>query len=100
MVRAVRHPQEFAIFNPLTDQIGHNSSEVFMTWVGKEASGVRQHTNKVAKQTQIGQRRHLFFHSGFIIIKPPCRTVLDLADRIGILEASNDCSNQFIICWV
>ena len=85
---------------PTADQLTHDPSEVFMSWIGKKTSGVCEHSDKIAQQAQICQRSHLFHHAGLVVIKPPCGPLLDLSNGIAVLEAADDRTDDFIICRV
>ena len=90
----------FSVFNPSSDQFAEYSSKVLMSRIRKEASGICQHSYKVSKQTKICQRCHLFHHTGLVIVEPPCRSLLNLTDCIGILETSQNSSQCLIIIWI
>ena len=38
----------FALIDPTTDEITHNTAEIFMSRIGHKASGVSQHTDKAS----------------------------------------------------
>ncbi len=68
-----------------------------MSWIGEEASGVRQHSDKAGKQADIRERGQLRGHSRFVIIEPPGAAVLQLAYRRGILETSDNTVDHGVV---
>ena len=71
-----------------------------MSGVGKEASGVGQHTDKVAQAAQVSQTGHLVDHAGLVVIEPPSRALLNLACSLCTLEASDDGADSSVVVGV
>ena len=70
-----------------------------MSGVGKETSGVGQHTDEVSKASQVSERGHLLGHAGLVIVEPPCGALLDLTGEL-LLETADDGSDGSIIIWI
>ena len=68
-----------------------------MPGIAQEGTGIRQHTDKVPQQTQVCQNRHLFLHTGLVVIEPPGRAVLHLAGNRAVLEASDNSTQLGIV---
>ena len=79
----------FAIFHPSAKQIAQDSAEILVTGVTEQAAGVCKHTDKIAKDTQVGKTNELVFHTDFVVIKPPSRAVLDFAGNFIALICAN-----------
>ena len=90
----------FALVNPLTDNVTHNTSEVFVSGVGNKGTAIRKHTNEVGKRTEVSKSHHLCFHAVSLVVKPPAGAELDLAGNCRILEASEHCAENVVILGV
>ena len=60
--------RELTALYPVTDQVAQDTTEVLMSGVGQEASGVGQHTHESGQVAQISQGDHLIMHAGLVII--------------------------------
>lgn len=67
-----------------------------MSGVGKETSGVGQHTDEVSKASQVSERGHLLGHAGLVIVEPPCGALLDLSWEL-LLETADDSADGGVI---
>ena len=92
--------RELSVFNKLAEQLTENTSEIFVTSVGKEASGVGKHSYKACKVAEVAERNKLVTHTCLVVVKPPSRAVLDFAYGFGALEAAEDCADSLIIVRV
>ena len=86
-----------AILDPLADDVAQDAAEVIVTGVAQEAAAVGQHTHKVAQQAKACQTGHLLFHADLVVVEPPCRTVLDLARHLAVLEAAQNGADLCIV---
>ena len=68
-----------------------------MPCVRKKTPGIRQHSDKIAKKPQICKRCHLVNYSLFIVVEPPCASLLDLSGASFILKTTDDSANYRII---
>ena len=89
-----------SIFYPAANEITHDSSEILMSCIGQKASRIGEHSNEIAKQSKTCQRSHLIDHTLFVIVKPPCTSLLDLAGNLCSLETSEDRSDRLVIIWI
>ena len=89
-----------AVLYPAAYQLTHDAAEVLVAGVRKEASGVGEHANEVAKAAQVCQTGHLGGHTLLVIIEPPCGALLQLAHYCRILEASQDSADGSIVIGV
>lgn len=71
-----------------------------MPGIGQEASGIREHSYKIAEYAKIGKGCQLFGHARLMVVEPPRRAMLDLSGRSGILEASDDRTNDSVVVGV
>ena len=71
-----------------------------MPGIGQETSGIREHSHKITEHAKIGKGCHLFGHACLMVVEPPCRAMLDLPGRAGILEASDDRTDDRIVVRV
>ena len=60
-----------------------------MSCIGEETSGIGEHAYEIREHSHICQRGHLFYHSGFVVIEPPRRAMLQFAHGGSILEAAD-----------
>ena len=88
------------VFHPVSDLIAENPAEIFVAREGEEAAGVGQHANEGREHADAGKRRKLGFHAVFVIVEPPCGTLLDLCNSSGILETSKDRTDGLVIVWI
>lgn len=44
-------PWQFTVFNILTQKVAQDSSKIFVSWKGQEASGVGEHSDKATQET-------------------------------------------------
>ena len=64
------------VFHPVSDLIAENPAEIFVAREGEEAAGVGQHADEGGEHADAGKRRKLGFHAVFVIVEPPCGTML------------------------
>ena len=91
---------EFSVFHPVAKEIAEDASEVFVSGVGQEASGVCQHSDEAGQIAKSCQGGHLFLHAGLVVIEPPCAALLNLCDSGGILEAAEDGSDGLVVVGI
>ena len=80
--------REFTTLYPVTDQVAQDTTEVLVSGVGQEASGIGQHSNESGQVAQVSQGDHLILHTGLVIVEPPSGTLLDLGNSGGMLTDS------------
>ena len=71
-----------------------------MPCIGKETSGIGEHAYEAGKVAQIGQRCQLVGHSLFVVVEPPCASLLYLGNCRGILETAQDGADGGIVIRV
>ena len=49
----------FSVLNPSADKVTHNTSEIFVSWVGYEGAAIREHTYEAGEHTEISESSHL-----------------------------------------
>ena len=89
-----------ALRHPFSQQAAENAPEVGMAGVGEEAAGVGEHAHKAGQHAQIGQRSELLGHALEMVVEPPGRAVLQLADRFRVLEAADDGADGGIVIGI
>lgn len=90
----------FPFLYQIADQLAQNTAEILMARIGKKASGIRDHTDKLAKHAEVGKRFHLFTHTVVIVVKPPRRAELDFGRHFGTLEIAEHGAEYIIILRV
>ena len=68
-----------------------------MTGIAKERTGVGEHTDEIAQQTQVAQGDHLLLHTGLVVVEPPAGAVLDFTGNGLILEAADQRAQLCVI---
>ena len=91
--------REFTTLYPVTDQVAQDTTEVLVSGVGQEASGIGQHSNESGQVAQVSQGDHLILHTGLVIVEPPSGTLLDLSWEF-LLEAADDGADGSVVIWI
>lgn len=91
---------EFSVFHPVADEIAEDASEVFVSCVGQETSGVCQHTHESGEVAQVGKRNQLILHACFVVVEPPCTALLNFCYGGGILEAAQNGADGLVIVGI
>ena len=91
---------EHAVFHPLAQQTAQDAAEVLVAGIAEEAAAVGEHAHKAGQITEAGKAGQLIGHTGKVIVEPPGRAVLDLADSFGGLEAAAKGVDGFIVVGV
>ena len=91
---------EFSVFHPVAKEIAEDASEVFVSGVGQEASGICQHTDKTGKISEVGKGNQLILHACFMVIEPPCAALLNLGYSGGILEAAQNGADGLVVTGI
>ena len=68
-----------------------------MSRVGKEASGIGQHSDKTGQIAEVCEGDHLILHTGLVIVEPPRGSLLNFRNGGGILETSENRSDRLIV---
>ena len=69
--------------------VAQDPTEIFMSGIRQKAAGIGEHAREVCQHTQTGKCCHLFCHTFFVVVEPPCRTLLYLSSCGTVLETSN-----------
>jgi len=71
---------------PSTDEVAHNTSEVFVTRIRNKRAAISKHTDEAGEHTEISKRLHLSYHTVSLIVEPPTRAELNLSGDGSLLE--------------
>lgn len=89
-----------AFFDKRSEHIAEYASEIFVTSVGQETAAVGEHPDKLADKSELRERRELLLHAVLLIVEPPCRAKLHLADDTALLETVHDRREDFVVARV
>ena len=89
--------REAAILHPFAQQTAQDAAEILVARIGQEGAAVGQHADKARQIAKIRKARQLVGHAGEMVVEPPRRAVLHLADRFGRLEAAAQRVNRLIV---
>ena len=92
--------REFSVLYPVSNHIAENTTEVLMSCIRQEASGIGQHADETGKVSKGSKGGHLLLHTGLVVIEPPCAALLNLCNSGGILEASKDSTDGLIVVGI
>ena len=67
-----------SVFHPTADKIAEYTTEVFVTGVGDEASGVGKHSDEATENPKVAKCTELSLHAVLLVVEPPAGAELDL----------------------
>lgn len=71
-----------------------------MSGIGEETPGIRQHSDEAGEVPQICKGGQLVGHALFMVIEPPCASLLDFCCHGGILETAKDGADGGIVVGI